>query len=318
MARGQTLLKFIGVGSFGVGMYYSLNLIATKPKISLPTTNRKLENKTIIVTGGTSGIGRRLTEQLSVRYGAKVIVAARDLEKCRAMKEEIEKMYNDNEFGDKVKHQLTDPEDKIECKLCDLKNFQSVADFCKSLGEDQKIDSLINNAAIMRPTPSEKYEKVVKKQVPANTRLSVNNENTSQIERLEKLTFLLAKTTDDLEETLQVNAISPYFLSKLLVSQGKLETKSNDGDADTIPSIINITCDAQRYADLKLHDLNLMKTVEDAESAKYDARTNLFYRNSKLCNILLTKELSRENPSLKIIAVDWVWLKSINFLLKLI
>jgi short-subunit dehydrogenase len=49
-----------------------------------------LEGKTIVVTGGGSGLGKAMTKYF-LELGAKVAITSRDLEKLRTTAEELEK-----------------------------------------------------------------------------------------------------------------------------------------------------------------------------------------------------------------------------------
>jgi NAD(P)-dependent dehydrogenase (short-subunit alcohol dehydrogenase family) len=94
-----------------------------------PNLRAVLEGKVVMVTGASSGIGRAVARAMA-RYGARVMLVARSVDKLEALKEEIE-----SEGGQAAVH----PAD-----LADM-------DACEQLGrrvleEQGRVDILINNA----------------------------------------------------------------------------------------------------------------------------------------------------------------------------
>lgn len=98
-----------------------------------------LENKTAVVTGATSGIGREIAKQLAAA-GAKVIVTGRDVERGARTVAEIEADGGRARF--------------IEA---DLGDFDSIARLADEVGE---VDVLVNNAGTFAfaPTPDQDLE----------------------------------------------------------------------------------------------------------------------------------------------------------------
>ncbi|OQX78317.1 MAG: oxidoreductase [Bacteroidetes bacterium 4484_276] len=92
----------------------------------------KLKNKTAIITGASSGIGEATAKALSME-GAKIILAARRLDRLEAIKSEIEKS------GGTAIAVRTDVVNRDE-----VENLANVA-----LKEFGRIDILINNAGLM-------------------------------------------------------------------------------------------------------------------------------------------------------------------------
>jgi len=90
-----------------------------------------LAGKLAIVTGGTSGIGKRIVE-IFVEQGAKVVAAARREAEGRALEQAL---------GDNVRFIRTD--------IADEKQVQAMIDF--ALAEFGRIDCLVNNAAVSLP-----------------------------------------------------------------------------------------------------------------------------------------------------------------------
>jgi NAD(P)-dependent dehydrogenase (short-subunit alcohol dehydrogenase family) len=91
-------------------------------------------DKVIIITGATSGLGKEATKVLSSK-NAKVIMAVRNTEKAAAVVKEIHKGF---------------PYAKIEVRQLDLNSLESVKSFAKEFTTDHKqLDVLINNAGVM-------------------------------------------------------------------------------------------------------------------------------------------------------------------------
>jgi NAD(P)-dependent dehydrogenase (short-subunit alcohol dehydrogenase family) len=93
-----------------------------------------LSNRTIVVTGGNSGIGLETVRQLA-RQGARVVLA------CRRVAE-----------GERAKESLMSGglRGSIEVRKLDLADLDSVRDFAKSLLESHPVlHGLVNNAGIM-------------------------------------------------------------------------------------------------------------------------------------------------------------------------
>ncbi|KAM4772253.1 retinol dehydrogenase 13 [Rhinophrynus dorsalis] len=91
--------------------------------------------QTVIVTGANTGIGKETALELAKR-GGRIIMACRDMEKCENAAREIRgKTLNHNVFA----------------KHLDLASTKSIKEFAKNiLEEEEKVDILINNAAVMR------------------------------------------------------------------------------------------------------------------------------------------------------------------------
>jgi retinol dehydrogenase-12 len=97
-------------------------------------SSKRLVGKTVIITGGNTGIGYETALDLAKR-GARIILACRNREKA-------------NEAADKIK-KLTDNE-HIESEYLDLADLSSVRHFAKEVNSKlDRLDILINNAGIM-------------------------------------------------------------------------------------------------------------------------------------------------------------------------
>ncbi|XP_056447564.1 retinol dehydrogenase 14 [Gadus chalcogrammus] len=97
------------------------------------TDLKRLDGKTVIITGGSSGIGKETAIALAMR-GARVIIACRDTDKS-------EKAVREIKFKS---HSLN-----VSHMELDLANLRSVREFCKSfLQREKRLDILVNNAAM--------------------------------------------------------------------------------------------------------------------------------------------------------------------------
>ncbi|KAM3929998.1 retinol dehydrogenase 13 isoform 2-T2 [Leptodactylus fuscus] len=95
----------------------------------------KIEGKTVIVTGANTGIGKETALELAKR-GGRIIMACRDMGKCENAAKEIR--------GTTLNH-------NVYARHLDLASTKSIKEFAKHvLQEEEHIDVLINNAAVMR------------------------------------------------------------------------------------------------------------------------------------------------------------------------
>ncbi len=95
-----------------------------------------LSGKTIIVTGGNSGLGFEAVKCLSAK-GAETILTCRNTKKGESAKEKILEEY---------------PNAKINVRKLDLADLKSIHSFVMNFNEKfHKIDVLLNNAGIMSP-----------------------------------------------------------------------------------------------------------------------------------------------------------------------
>lgn len=92
-----------------------------------------LDNKTVIVTGASSGMGKGITEKLIKEHGCTVLGVARSQQKMEALVAEL------GEYADKFSYQLFDVSDRA--------NWDNYLNY---LNENNiKPDILINNAGIL-------------------------------------------------------------------------------------------------------------------------------------------------------------------------
>lgn len=99
-------------------------------------SKERMDNKTVIITGGNTGIGKETALGLAVR-GARIILACRDRSRGEAAVKDIKERSGNNE---------------VIFKQLDLASLKSVRQFSETiLQEESNIDVLINNAGVMFP-----------------------------------------------------------------------------------------------------------------------------------------------------------------------
>ncbi|KAJ3580626.1 hypothetical protein NHX12_034324 [Muraenolepis orangiensis] len=97
------------------------------------TDLKRLDGKTVLITGGSSGIGKETAIALAMR-GARVVIASRDADRAGKAVREIK--FTSRNL------------DVCHMEL-DLANLRSIRDFCKSfLQREKRLDILVNNAAM--------------------------------------------------------------------------------------------------------------------------------------------------------------------------
>jgi len=94
----------------------------------------RLDGKTVVITGGNTGIGKETAIDLAKR-GAKVIIACRSKERGENAVKDIRK-----ESGN----------EQVYTRLLDLASYASIRKFADGIiSSEPKLDILINNAAVM-------------------------------------------------------------------------------------------------------------------------------------------------------------------------
>jgi NAD(P)-dependent dehydrogenase (short-subunit alcohol dehydrogenase family) len=100
---------------------------------------RNLEEETILVTGATDGLGKRVTSALAGR-GATVL-HGRSPERLEATLEELRGETRS---------------EKLRCYLADLSSLDAVRDLAgRNLSEHDRLDVLVNNAGVISPERKE-------------------------------------------------------------------------------------------------------------------------------------------------------------------
>ncbi|XP_071581420.1 retinol dehydrogenase 12-like [Temnothorax nylanderi] len=197
------------------------------------TSKARLDGKTVVITGASSGIGKETARDLYAR-GARVILACRNMEKTNKAVEDIKNNPPSRMTKDEYKNNVGE----LAIYFLDLRSFKSVRDCAKNLlTNEAAIHVLINNAGVIM----------------------------SQYE----------KTEDGNETTLQVNYLGHFLLTLLLLP--KMQSSSASC------RIVNVSSIAHIFVDIEFDDINLERSYAPFRS----------YAQSKLANILFTKELAR-------------------------
>lgn len=110
-------------------------ILSQKP----PTPTSEMIGKTVLLTGGTSGIGEAAAISLA-RMGANLIIGARDIPAANVKIEKMKKLSGNN---------------SIRAKFLDLSEMSSVNSFAKDI---DTCDVLINNAGAMYATRNSSNE----------------------------------------------------------------------------------------------------------------------------------------------------------------
>lgn len=179
-----------------------------------------MEQKNILITGSTDGIGKQVAIELA-RLGHRIILHGRNISKVNQTAKEINELTNNS---------------KLEEYVADFTSFKEVKEMVLKLkNKFDCIDVLINNAGVYM------NKKII--------------------------------TEDGYETTFQVNHLSHFLLTNLLIDLIKSSSQGR---------IINVSSIAHQSADFDLENLN---------GEKYFSPYNA-YAVSKFANILFTKKLA--------------------------
>ncbi|XP_060081945.1 retinol dehydrogenase 13-like [Ylistrum balloti] len=191
-------------------------------------SEERMTGKTVIITGANSGIGKATSFDLAKR-GARVVMACRDMRSCEKARDEIVKeTFNQG----------------VCCKYLDLSSMQSIRRFAEEMNKGNRVDVLINNAAIMMCKRALTLEGI-ELQLGVNhfgsfllTYLLLDKLKECAPSRIVNLTSLSYKTTninfDDLNSDTVYNESVAYKQSKLaLVLSTKEFAKRLEGTGVT-------------------------------------------------------------------------------------
>ena len=143
---GTTVIQFSSIGRTSkrimylltvAGMIYLMDFCISGP---LPPPSNKYAGKTVVITGGNSGLGYETARQLAVDYGMTVILGCRSKIKCENAADSI-----NAEVDKTISSSKGSTYGKAIPMVVDLSDFKSVQSFGDQL-VDTRIDTLFNNA----------------------------------------------------------------------------------------------------------------------------------------------------------------------------
>uniref|UniRef100_A0A672HU82 Retinol dehydrogenase 13-like n=1 Tax=Salarias fasciatus TaxID=181472 RepID=A0A672HU82_SALFA len=202
-----------GLGLFGVKKWMAGGVCRSKAR---------LDGKTVLITGGNTGIGKETAVDLA-RRGARVILACRDMDRANKAAEDVKKRSGN---------------DNVIVKMLDLASLQSVREMAKDiLASEERLDVLINNAGIMSCPQW--------------------------------------KTEDGFEMQFGVNHLGHFLLTNCLLDLLKKSAPSR---------IVNVSSLAHERGQIYFDDINQEKDYKPRKS----------YAQSKLANVLFTRELAKK------------------------
>lgn len=126
-----TLCYLVAVLLFVALLLLSVLYMYSQYRIGKCTSKNKMDGKTVLITGCTSGIGKETAKDIAKR-GARLIMACRNVEAAEKFKEELVK-----ETGNT----------NIVVRKLDLSSLSSVRQFAEQINrEEDRLDVLIHNA----------------------------------------------------------------------------------------------------------------------------------------------------------------------------
>jgi len=121
----------------------------------------QLKDKSVVVTGAASGIGRRLAQDLYWNEKSRLLLVDRDAEELAVLKDELEPAGEG---------------DRVEAFVCDISSDAEVERLARAVGP-RRLDVLVNNAGVahlgsFESTPFAEFERVVQTNLLGTARLT--------------------------------------------------------------------------------------------------------------------------------------------------
>ncbi|TGO32755.1 hypothetical protein BHYA_0291g00110 [Botrytis hyacinthi] len=117
-------------------MAFALRLLHSQFIVKVPKPTTSFEGKTIIITGGNTGLGFEAAKYYLKLKASRVILACRSLEKADKAKLELEQTFAIRG-------------DIVETWQVDLSSYASVIEFCEKAKTLPRLDVMLLNAGIM-------------------------------------------------------------------------------------------------------------------------------------------------------------------------
>lgn len=217
--------------------------------------------KTVLVTGGNSGIGFEAAHILAVRGGANVVICSRNLQRVNEAVEKIQLALGQEDASVVKKLGLAVSGGSIKGMQMDLASLDSVKSFAREfLEQHDRLDILIHNAGTMF-FPEEENEKK------------------------------LFKTVDGFERYTQINHLGSFLLTKL-VWPLIVKTGNSNGAADPA-RVVLVASGAQWEAWANGVDFSEDAWKATPEGGKTAEKEYNVYGASKLMNVLFMRKLAQ-------------------------
>ncbi|XP_053985946.1 retinol dehydrogenase 14 [Hylaeus volcanicus] len=126
-----TLCYLAAAALLGVFLLLLAVYLYAQYTLGVCTSKKKMDGKTVIITGCTSGIGKETARDIAKR-GARLIMACRNMDAANQFKEELIRESGNN---------------NIVTRKLDLSSLSSVREFAQQINrEENRLDVLIHNA----------------------------------------------------------------------------------------------------------------------------------------------------------------------------
>ncbi len=136
--RWGVVVKRTAIGGAIVAAAVMKKIAIRGPQPFQPS-EKSLENKVIVITGGNTGLGFESAKRLA-KAGASIVITSRSLEKGKKALEKIQQACQEANVSNQNLHVV--PLDL--CSLTSIKDFPNR--YKKEMGPNTKIDVLMNNA----------------------------------------------------------------------------------------------------------------------------------------------------------------------------
>jgi NAD(P)-dependent dehydrogenase (short-subunit alcohol dehydrogenase family) len=250
-----------------------------------------LRGKVVLVTGANNGIGRETVHQLASMGAAKVVLLCRDEGRANEAMEDLrsrlaEQRQPRNDDGHPPCG-IDGGDDQLVFVPLDLADFASIRRAVPAIRKVLEGSTVTPDGEAAGEIPNQKKMKKIDVLIN-NAGLMMGHHSLS---------------TDGFEVMMQANHLGHYLLTRLLLEEDMLRVtmtaEGNHGDNDGCTSRI----------------INLTSSLHEAVPGRFDFEDmfcdrglrpyTMFgqYAMTKLANILMTKELARRYPQMKVFAV---------------